>query len=268
MKSTLLVSIKSYWLTVSVGSVLLIAMVAAAIGFIWIPITQNGSTVTTFWDAICSAAGVPDNDRAAAVAAKIATTGINRPSNLIAATAVLGTRDEKVISRGAKLAQQCTVCHIAHGTNATAFPNLAAQIDKVIYKQLSDFKAGHRSSLIMQPIAMSLDDRSMRDLAAYYADLPRIYPLQSVDPSVTPPVLVLSGAPMRGIAACASCHGENKNSAFTPRLEGLPVDYLSTQLMRFSGAERHNDINAQMRNAARHLTPNEIVAVSHYYASQ
>lgn len=268
MKSIPLVSLKNYWLTISVGSVLVIVMVAAAIGFIWIPISQNGSAVTSFWDAICSAAGVPNNDRAGKLAAALATNAINRPSNLIAATAILGSRDEKVISRGAKLAQQCTACHIAHGTNATAFPNLAAQIDTVIYKQLSDFKAGHRSNPIMQPIAMSLDDQSMRDLAAYYADLPRTYPLRPVDSSLTPPALVRNGAPMRGIAACASCHGVIKNSSFTPRLEGLPVDYLSAQLTRFSRAERHNDINAQMRNSARHLTANEIVAVSHYYASR
>ena len=102
MKSTPLLSLKNYWLTISVGCVLVVAMVAAAIGFKWIPITQNGSTVTSFWDAICSAAGVPNDDRAAKLNAASATNASNRPSNLVAATAVLGTHDEKAISRGAK----------------------------------------------------------------------------------------------------------------------------------------------------------------------
>jgi cytochrome c553 len=249
---------------ISVGVVLAVGSIAAVIGFVWIPTSQNGSTTTSFFDAICSAAGVPLAYRPL----KITATAANRPSDIITANWMLGAHDDKEIARGASLAMRCTACHIAHGTNATAFPNLAGQIDAVIYKQLNDFKAGHRLNPIMQPIAMSLDDRSMRELAAYYADLPRTYPLQAIDASMQAPALVRNGAPMRGIAACASCHGDSKNSAFTPRLDGLPVDYLTTQLTHFSQAARHNDINLQMRNVARHLNAAEIADVSRYYAGR
>ncbi len=258
-------SVKKNRLTaISVGVVLAVGSVAAGIGFVWIPTSQNGSTATGFFDAICSAAGVPLAYRPL----KLAATATNRPSDIMTANWALGTHDDKEIARGAALAMSCTACHIAHGTNATAFPNLAGQVDAVIYKQLNDFKAGHRINPIMQPIAMSLDDRSMRDLAAYYADLPRTYPLQAIEDSLQPPALVRNGAPMRGVAACASCHGDSKNSAFTPRLDGMPVEYLTTQLTNFSHAERHNDINQQMRNVARHLSATDIVDVSRFYAGR
>ena len=256
--------LKNRWTTISVGAVIVIATVAAALGFVWIPTSQNGSTVTSFWDAICSAAGVPDKYRSL----QIAPTAMNRPSDLFATAGRAGTSDEKSIARGAKAAMQCTGCHIAHGTNASAFPNLPGQNNQVIYKQLADFKTAHRSNSIMQPIAMTLDASTMHDLAAYYSNLPRTYPLRAIEEVARPPTLVRNGAPMRGIAACASCHGDRKNSAFTPRLEGLPFEYLSVQLTSFSHAERHNDIHSQMRNVTRRLTPSEIAVVAQYYASR
>jgi cytochrome c553 len=256
--------LKNRWMTISVSAVIVVVTIAAAIGFVWIPTSQSGSRTTSFWDAICSAAGVPVRFRPI----QLAPTAANRPSDVVTTYARSDTPDDKSISRGAKAAMQCTACHIAHGTNITAFPNLAGQTNSVIYKQLADFKAGHRSSSVMETIAKALDAQTMRDLAAYYADLPRTYPIRWVDDAAQPPALVRNGAPMRGIAACASCHGASKNSVFTPRLEGQPVDYLSAQLANFSRAERHNDINAQMRNVTRHLTTSEIREVSTYYASR
>jgi cytochrome c553 len=259
--------LKNRWMTISVSTVIVVATVAAAIGFVWIPTSQNGSTVTTFWDAICSAAGVPSPYRPL----QIAETATNRPSDLFAPSVVTDKRDGKSISRGTELAMQCTGCHVAGGANSSAFPNLAGQIDTVIYKQLADFKAGHRTNSIMQPIARTLDAQAMQDLAAFYSSLPRSYPLiplRLLSEGLPPPALVLNGAPMRGIAACASCHGDRKNTGFTPRLEGQPFDYLSAQLVSFSHAERHNDINTQMRNVMRHLTVKEIAEVASYYASR
>jgi cytochrome c553 len=39
-------------------------------------------------------------------------------------------------------------------------------------------------------------------------------------------------------------------------------------MQRFASGERHNDINEQMRNVARHLTPEEIDGLAKYYAAQ
>ena len=44
--------------------------------------------------------------------------------------------------------------------------------------------------------------------------------------------------------------------------------YLKEQLQAFASGQRTNDINQQMRNIARALTPQEIDEAAAYYASQ
>jgi cytochrome c553 len=39
-------------------------------------------------------------------------------------------------------------------------------------------------------------------------------------------------------------------------------------LQAFASGTRHNDISQQMRNIARHMTPEEIDAVAAYYEAQ
>jgi cytochrome c553 len=125
-----------------------------------------------------------------------------------------------------------------------------------------DFKTGARASAVMAPLAADLSDADMRDLAAYYAYLPRLTGGAVLDP----PRIVRSGAPLRGIAPCGACHGEIGNKASAAWLEGQPVAYLRSQLEAFAGGARRNDIDGQMRNVARAMTPQEVDAASRYYA--
>ena len=64
----------------------------------------------------------------------------------------------------------------------------------------------------------SLSDTDMRDLAAYYAYLPRV----SGQPTDMPPRIVASGAPMRGIAPCGACHGDITDKPGAAWLAGQP----------------------------------------------
>ncbi len=93
----------------------------------------------------------------------------------------------------------------------------------------------------------------MKDLAAYYAYLPRMsaYHPPSAEPS---PAVVMSGSPMRNIAPCASCHGGLSDKAGSPWLEGQSAIYLRVELDAFATGARHNDISGQMRNVARQMT--------------
>ena len=70
---------------------------------------------------------------------------------------------------------------------------------------------------------------------------------------------------MRNIAPCGACHGELGNKIGAPWLEGEPVTYLRAQLDAFADGTRRNDIDQQMRNVARGMTPAEITAASRYY---
>lgn len=111
----------------------------------------------------------------------------------------------------------------------------------------------------------ALSDQDMRDVAAYYAYLPK--PRIAALPKAVPmPSIVSHGSPMRNIASCASCHGGIDYKAGSPWLEGLPKAYTRGQLTAFADDTRHNDINQQMRNIARNMTPDEIDAAAEYYA--
>ncbi len=257
-------SFKNIWFTASVGGVLAIAAIAVLIGFVWIPNSQGDKTITGLWDAICSAAGVPATFRQVL----LPTSPTARPSNVIVTAAMMRPADSLSIGRGATLAMRCTMCHGVRGMSEAGSPNLAGQSDAAIYKQLRDFKSGHRESAIMQPLAVTLSDPDMRDLAAYYAYLPResnVTPSAQEQPA---PIIVLNGAPMRNIGACAACHGDNANKTAAPILDGEPESYIRAQLHRFATGARRNDINEQMRNVARQMTTDEIDTAARYYAGR
>jgi cytochrome c553 len=112
---------------------------------------------------------------------------------------------------------------------------------------------------------MGLDEREIRDLAAYYASLPRPKNTPVTDMS-TVPALVRVGDPMRNVAPCASCHGGIEQKLGAPWMEGMPKDYLVAQLKDFASGARSNDSHAQMRNMARALTAKEIEDLAEFYA--
>jgi len=257
-------SFKNIWFTASVGAVLAVAAIAALIGFVWIPHFQSNKTITGLWDSICTAAGVPE----VFYPAQLPTSPTASPSNVIVTAQMMAPADSLSIGRGATLAMRCTMCHGIRGMSQANSPNLAGQFDAAIYKQLRDFKSGHRKSTTMQPLALNLSDQDMRDLAAYYAYLPRERSVTSLNQQQPPPVVVRNGAPMRNIAACASCHGDQASNPVAPRLDGEPEIYIRTELQGFASGARHNDINEQMRNVTRQMTPEEIDAAARYYASR
>lgn len=54
-----LFSLRNRWFTVSVGLTVAVAGVSALIGFVWLPSAQTDPQFKGLWNAICSAAGVP-----------------------------------------------------------------------------------------------------------------------------------------------------------------------------------------------------------------
>ena len=255
-------SFRNPWFTASVGITAAIAIVAAVVGFIWLPLKHPGKQFKSVWDAICSAAGLVRNASSSAqiVRANNLTTTVEiEPQMLQGASA-------ESIGRGATLALRCTMCHGARGLSQADTPNLAGQYPVTIYKELVDFKTGARASAVMAPLVADLSEADMRDLAAYYAYLPRVSAPQLADSE--PPRIVASGAPLRGIAPCGACHGEVDSKASAAWLAGQPAIYLRTQLEAFATGARHNDIGEQMRNIARRMTAKEIDAASRFYADR
>lgn len=253
---------RNRWFTVSVGAVIVIAVLAALVGMIWLP-SAHGTAAGGLWDAICSAAGAPGRFEDASLPGEKAVY----PSSVVVSADMMGTITQQQVGHGATLALACTMCHGAQGTSPAGTPHLAGQQASALYKQLRDFKSGHRQSVIMQPMVVNLSDEDMRDLAAYYASQKRDTP-QPDRISVATPRLVRDGDPMRNVGACASCHSPNVHRAATPTLDGMNQDYLRAQLQAFHTGTRANDINRQMRNAAHQLTAQEIDTLARYYASR
>jgi len=255
-------SLRNPWFTASVGITAGIALVAAVVGFIWLPLQHPNEQFKGVWDAICTAAGLIRNAPAheQIVRANYPTTTVEVVPHMLSGASA------ESIGRGATLALRCTMCHGARGLSQANTPNLAGQYPITIYKQLVDFKTGARASAVMAPLVADLSDADMRDLAAYYAYLPRLF--DHARTAGMPPQIVADGAPMRGIAPCGACHGEFGSKAGAAWLEGEPAVYLHTQLEAFASGARHNDIEEQMRNVARRMTADEIAAASNYYADR
>jgi len=256
-------SLRNPWVRTAVTVTGVIAALSAGIGFIGLPLLQADARFAGVWDAICSAAGVV---RGAPTASPAVAMGF-KTTDVVASPQMMRGAGAVSVGRGATLAMQCTTCHGARGLSEADSPNLAGQYAAAVYKQLRDYKSGARTNAVMSPRVTSLTDRDMRDLAAYYAYLPR---LPSYHPAAAgpAPLIVVSGAPMRNIAPCATCHGGVDNKAGSAWLEGQSPVYLKAQLEAFVSGTRRNDISQQMRNVARGMSHAEIEQAAAYYAGQ
>ncbi len=253
-------SFRNPWFSAGIGITAAVAVAGALVGFVWLPLLQLGAPFHNAWDAICSAAGLVHLSPAGDPIIQA-----DHPTTNVAVTPqMLQGADAVSIGHGATLALRCTMCHGAVGVSQANAPNLAGQYSVAIYKQLVDFKTGARESAVMAPLVSDLSDSDMRDLAAYYAYLPRVSDREAAPDD--PPRIVVSGDPMRGIAPCGACHGTVGRKAGAAWLGGQPAAYLHAQLVAFASGVRRNDIGEQMRNVARQMTPGEIDAASRYYA--
>ena len=148
---------------------IVLAVVAALAGLIWLPLAQPDLKLGGIWDAICSAAGVP----------RVSPQGDSlqpdfKTSEVVMTSEMLTRPSQVSIGRGATLAQRCAICHGPQGVSDANSPNLAGQFAAVTYKELNDFKTGARVNTVMSSFAVNLSNQDMLDLAAYYAYLPRV----------------------------------------------------------------------------------------------
>ena len=171
------------------------------------------------------------------------------------------------LNAGAAKAATCIACHGPAGISNTAdTPSLAGQPDNFLQWQLVYFRNGVRKSPVMQPMAASLSDNDIRNVAAWFA---------AQKPSAVgahgpaDPALRATGAKLVQGNRCAACHREDFSGApqqATPRLAGQREDYLLKALRDFKAGTRVGGGVAAMADVVQPLSDADLKALAHFMA--
>jgi cytochrome c553 len=166
----------------------------------------------------------------------------------------------------------CWRCHGPDGTSSDGggSPSLAGQRSSYLEAALRSFASRNRFSGTMVEIASRLSDDEIREISAYYEQLPRRIAPISPEGTAGGDTIATTGVVEREIPACVECHGPSaapKNPAY-PLLMGQHAQYLVLQLellkqRRRGGSPRVNIMHAVVDR----LTIGEIRAVARYYES-
>ena len=174
----------------------------------------------------------------------------------------------------AAVEQSCARCHgfDGNGRGKGAFPKLAGQKVEYLYQSLRAYSKGERESGIMEPIAASLEDSAIRELAEFYSSQVRNPPEENLDPARIERgrEIARNGLPDQNVAACVACHGPyptRRNQVF-PVLHGQPVEYLVRQIELFQGMHRGGtEFHHLMHFTVIGLDAEQRRDVAHYYSS-
>ena len=179
-------------------------------------------------------------------------------------------------ARGATKAAVCSACHGPSGNSTSPdWPRLAGQNAVYIVEQLRLFRAGVRDNPVMKPLASTLSDQDIDDIAVYYqAQSPQGL---EADPSYwqAGEALYLRGDNTREVPACVACHGPvgrgNLASGY-PALRAQQSVYVVKQLNDYASGARYTGPRpevaarngAMMFTIARRLSPEQIRDVASY----
>ena len=179
-------------------------------------------------------------------------------------------------ARGATKATVCSACHGPNGNSTSPeWPRLAGQNAVYIVEQLRLFRSGVRDNPVMKPLASTLSDQDIDDIAVYYeAQTPLGL---EADPSYwqAGEALYLRGDRAREVPACVACHGpvgRGNLAAGYPALRAQQSVYVVRQLNDYASGARYTGAHpeaasrngAMMFTIARRLSPEQIRDVASY----
>ena len=179
-------------------------------------------------------------------------------------------------ARGTAKAAVCSACHGPSGNSASPeWPRLAGQSAVYIVEQLRLFRSGVRDNPVMKPLASTLSDQDIDDLAVYY-QVQTPAGLEA-DPSYwqAGEALYVRGDRAHEVPACVACHGpvgRGNLAAGYPALRAQQSVYVVKQLNDYASGTRYSGANpaAASRNGvmmftiARRLSAEQIRDVASY----
>ena len=201
------------------------------------------------------------------LAAMLATTGASLAVAEEAKPAAAAVKPD--LAKGEATSKNvCAACHTSDGSRGSpANPIIQGQHPEYLAKQLAEFKAGKRTSPVMQGMAAPLSDADMKNVAAFYAGkTAKPGFAKNKDLVQLGEKIYRGGIADRMIPACAGCHGPSGAGIPSqyPRLAGQHADYTAAQLTAFRGGTRAN--SPQMAGVAAKMNDKEIKAVADYIA--
>jgi cytochrome c553 len=162
---------------------------------------------------------------------------------------------DKVAGKAAATA--CSGCHGEEGVSTIPTnPSVAGQDAEYLAAALRAYKDGSRGDETMKGLAAALDDKAIKDLAAFYAAM------QPKQPNVRKPFTTAEWA-----QRCDRCHGLNGNSADArlPALAAQRLDYLEQVLHDYRIGARKSGQMAAMSGA---LAEQDVSNLAAHYAGQ
>jgi len=181
--------------------------------------------------------------------------------------------NDSSVSASTTAMQVCSNCHGVKGVSTSPnFPNLAAQSQPYIVRQLIAFRSHGRADPegyeYMWGLSSHLTDDQIKGLATYFSQLPP--PPGNVDQSGTPEmlskgrVIFEQGISAESVPACINCHGTHaQGSDDFPRLAGQHADYLAKQLNVFQNTNQRPD-GVAMKVITHNLSAENIKNVAAY----
>ena len=168
------------------------------------------------------------------------------------------------------LANTCAGCHGTAGESVgPASPNLAGMSESYFIDSMTAFKEGERPATIMDRIARGYSEAQIEAMAGYFAGLPVYKAKQSTDAAK-----VAAGAEVYD-KGCAKCHDEGGSlpSDDAGILAGQWLPWLQYSMADFQAGTREFQrrsftLPKKMKNQVEKLSPEQIEAVLHYFASQ
>lgn len=195
-------------------------------------------------------------------------------TGLISIAGVTTPAQAQDAAAGQTKAAMCIGCHGIPGYQASfpqvyKVPKIAGQNAAYIVAALTSYKRGDRKHPTMGAVSVTLSDKDMADLAAYYETLGASSMKTVADTPAAAPAGDAAALLAKG--ACASCHGDNFNkpiNAAYPKLAGQHADYLY-QALRAYGITDHAKVgraNAIMGAQVKQFQPAELKVIADYLA--
>lgn len=181
--------------------------------------------------------------------------------------------NDATVSASTTALQVCSNCHGAKGVSTSPnFPNLAAQPQPYLVKQLTAFRSHGRSDPegfeYMWGLSSHLTDAQIDGLATYFSQLPpppgNVDHVGSAESLAKGRDIFEQGIAAESVPACATCHGAHaQGSDQFPRLAGQHTDYLIKQLNVFQKTDQRPD-GVAMKVITHNLSPDNITSVAAY----